>query len=145
MGTLTEKAPRSLLVLVTVLASFSQGTAPGLAAVPRADQQPPVISPPCAGFPDMCPRRILYSPGWNLIAGTNGNIVPSRTVIAGADAPLYTLQAGDTSYESIPSSTPLEPGIGYWAHFPVASNEVLLPAVYRPQPTTKPVPPANGS
>jgi hypothetical protein len=128
------------MVLVGVLVFvLLQGTARGLAAVPRTDQQLPVIFPPCTGFPDMCPRPVFYRPGWNLIAGTTGDITTARTIIVGTDAPLYTLQAGDTSYESIPSSTPLEPGIGYWAHFPLARSEVL-PPVYRPQPTTKSVP-----
>ncbi len=55
---------------------------------------------------------VSYAGGWNLIAGAPGS------AIVGAGGPLYTLQAGDSSYETIGAGTPLVGGEGYWAYFP---------------------------
>ena len=49
--------------------------------------------------------------GWDLVGGATG------TVFAGADGPLYTFQAGDINYESLPSSSGITGGRGYWAYF----------------------------
>jgi len=54
-----------------------------------------------------------------------------------ADGPLYTLQAGDTGYETVPSEssgsvtwTPLQTGVGYWVYFD-QPTDVYLPGVPR--------------
>ena len=58
------------------------------------------------------------------------------------DGPLYTLQAGDTSYEAVQNQSaegvsyaPLQPGIGYWAYLsqPTAVN---FPHTSPQQPVT---------
>lgn len=48
--------------------------------------------------------------GWNLIAA------PPGTDLSGAQA-LYTLQAGDTGYETLDLSQATVAGYGYWAYF----------------------------
>jgi len=65
------------------------------------------------------PATVTYPPGWNLVAG------PAGTVLSGTVGPLYTYEAGDTSYEVLPADTPLEAGIGYWAYFPSATSITL--------------------
>ena len=71
---------------------------------------------------------VTYSSGWNLVAGPRG------TVLTGAAGSLFTYQANDTSYESFPATTPLQPLLGYWAFFPAAATLTLSPAL--PQTTT---------
>ena len=56
-----------------------------------------------------CPALSLQS-GWNLVGG------PAGTVFNGALA-LYTYQAPDTAYESLPTATVFASGIGAWAYF----------------------------
>jgi len=50
--------------------------------------------------------------GWNLVAGSAG------ATLSGASGQIYTLQPGDSSYESFPAGSPLKAGWGYWAFFP---------------------------
>jgi hypothetical protein len=52
-----------------------------------------------------------YAPGWNLVGG------PSGTVFSSASNPMYTFQAGATSYTSVPNTQPVNSGQGYWAYF----------------------------
>ena len=54
---------------------------------------------------------VSLATGWSLVGGTTG------TVYAGADGPLYTFQAGDTNYESLPNTTGITGGRGYWAYY----------------------------
>jgi hypothetical protein len=63
--------------------------------------------------------RLTYPPGWNLVGG------PAGMVLAGADGPLYTYQAGDREYRLVPADTPLEAGAGYWAHFETLAVQTL--------------------
>jgi len=60
--------------------------------------------------------RVTFGVGWNLVAG------PSGTVVAEAVGPLYTWQAGDTSYENVASGGSLTAGRGYWAYFNTATT-----------------------
>ena len=64
---------------------------------------------------------VTYAAGWNLVGG------PPATMDTGALSSLFTLQAGDTSYESLPTNTPLGGGEGYWAYF-ASPTTVTLPA-----------------
>ncbi len=57
-------------------------------------------------------QSVTYAPGWNLVAG------PQGAHLSGATGLLYTLQPGDTDYESMPASSPLTACRGYWAYFP---------------------------
>lgn len=83
-------------------------------------------APPCAGLPNMCPRAVTYQPGWNLVAGTEGNVGTSQgTHMGGAIGSLFTLRPGDTSYESVPVSESLKSGWGYWAYFATPTTELL--------------------
>jgi hypothetical protein len=59
---------------------------------------------------------ITYHAGWN-IAGA-----PDGTRYAGADGPIYALQAGDDQYEALPPGTPAIGGFGYWVYFPLARS-----------------------
>jgi plastocyanin len=70
--------------------------------------------------------------GWNLVAGPTGTVAP------GANGPLYTLRAGQTAYDSVPSGTPFEGGVGYWAFFN-APAVLSLPVVAN-QPFRLPLP-----
>jgi hypothetical protein len=53
------------------------------------------------------PLTVTYPAGWNLVGAPDG------TVLAGAQGPLYTFQADDSSYEILPNDTPLEAAVGY--------------------------------
>ncbi|MHB8575199.1 MAG: PKD domain-containing protein [Dehalococcoidia bacterium] len=60
-----------------------------------------------------------YGPGWNMVGG------PSGTTFASSNGPIYTYQAGDTAYRSIPNTTPVQGGLGYWAFFTVSTTVAL--------------------
>jgi|GEM_PF-3583296 hypothetical protein len=53
-----------------------------------------------------------YPAGWNLVGG------PAGSTLNGASGSLYSLQPGDTDYEAIPATSPLQGCLGYWAYFP---------------------------
>jgi hypothetical protein len=56
---------------------------------------------------------LTYWPaGWYIVGA------PAGTVIAGATGSLYTFQAGDSAYETVPANAGVKPGYGYWAYFP---------------------------
>lgn len=73
-----------------------------------------------SGIRAQAPVQVLYHAGWNLVAG------PSGTRLSGVDGDLLTLAAGGATYESIPASTPLTGGAGYWAYF-AADTQVPVP------------------
>lgn len=79
---------------------------------PRAT---PVVGAIGVGGPVVTPLEPMAlrtaEPGWNLIAGPEGM---AFTQSAGA---LYTFQAGDTAYESLPATAGVHGGFGYWAYF----------------------------
>ncbi len=54
---------------------------------------------------------VTYQPGWNLVAG------PAGTVFFDAAGVLYTFQAGNASYVSLPATQGVDAGKGYWAFF----------------------------
>jgi hypothetical protein len=84
-----------------------------------------------AGLPPL--GTASYPAGWNLVG------VPEGTILTGAVGPLYTLQAGDTSYETIPPGSPLHGGVGYWAYFPTPTSVTLNPAAHPWIPLSLPV------
>jgi hypothetical protein len=63
---------------------------------------------------------VSYSTGWNLVSG------PAGSRLVGASGAMYSLQPGDTDYESFPVDAPLKAGRGYLAYFP--SGGILTPA-----------------
>ncbi|MHB8577903.1 MAG: alkaline phosphatase family protein [Dehalococcoidia bacterium] len=71
--------------------------------------------------PAQSATAVTYQPGWNLVSGV---VAKATTVNVG---PFYTLQAGDTGYESITASARLMPNLGYWAYF-ARQTMVQLPA-----------------
>jgi hypothetical protein len=54
---------------------------------------------------------VTYNTGWNLVA------FPPSTDLSQVQASLYTMQAGDTDYETIDPSQGTQSGFGYWAYF----------------------------
>lgn len=80
-------------------------------------QVPPTAQPTPAAQP--VAGRVTYPQGWNLVAG------PPGTVLTGTDGPLYTLQANSTAYQVVDPSTPLQPGVGYWAQFDTLTPEIF--------------------
>lgn len=64
-------------------------------------------------------QPVSYAAGWNLIGGPTGSIV------TGSASPLYTFRAGDTTDESVPTSTALTGGTGYWAYVPSATTSTI--------------------
>jgi len=54
---------------------------------------------------------VSFAAGWNLVGG------PSGTVFSSAVGTLFTFQAGDTSYETLPVTSGITGGRGYWAYF----------------------------
>lgn len=75
---------------------------------------------------------IGYPSGWNLTAG------PSVVADAASD-PLYTLQPGDSTYETVSNTAQLQPGLGYWAYFRVDSS-IVFPTPGAAQAITRPLP-----
>jgi hypothetical protein len=73
--------------------------------------------------------KVTYQPGWNLIA------VPLNTTIPGPLGPLYTYQAGDTTYEMVQNT---QPGLGYWAFFSTPTTATL--SAGSPQRVSLPLP-----
>ena len=67
------------------------------------------------------PPGVVYGAGWNLIAGLPG------MDLSGALPGFYTLQPGDSDYETARSSAELKSGAGYWASF-TADAPLVLPA-----------------
>ena len=63
---------------------------------------------------------VQYLAGWNLVAAPAGTILP-------ADGSLYTLQPGDSGYETVPAAAGVQAGEGYWAYFS-AGTTVVLPS-----------------
>jgi hypothetical protein len=111
----------------TVLAQTppSATAQPGPNCLPGGGQTPVV---PCLGG-----GTIPYPAGWNLVAG------PTGTVVTGANGPLYTWRAGDTSYEVLPAGSPLQAGVGYWVNF-AGPNSISFARVPQQQPVTISVP-----
>jgi len=78
------------------------------------------------------PLTIIYPSGWNIVAG------PPATSFGSASGSLYTLQSGDSSYETTSLGGALKAGDGYWLYSsgvqatipstPGASASVQLPA-----------------
>ena len=66
-------------------------------------------------------NSVTYAAGWNLVA------FPPNTDVSKITAPLYTMQPGDTDYETIPVSQGTVSGFGYWAYFG-ASTQITLDA-----------------
>jgi hypothetical protein len=123
----------ALNLTVSSLCAYAYGACP--ASVPPTTVTigygppgPPVTS---AVSPNPVPVTVTYQPGWNLIAGAQGQIV------SGTTGTLFTFQPGNSSYQSLPSSASLQSGYGYWAQFPAAGSATLLPggsSIYRSIP-----------
>jgi hypothetical protein len=62
---------------------------------------------------------VTYQPGWNLVGG------PTGTVFSQADGPLYTMTAGGTTYTTLPNTSGVTGGDGYWAYFASATTVEL--------------------
>lgn len=69
---------------------------------------------------------VTYASGWNIVAA------PAGTAFSGANGSLYTIQAGDTNYETVTAGSPLKAGAGYWLNIPGGAQATL--------PTASPLP-----
>jgi hypothetical protein len=67
---------------------------------------------------------LYYPAGWYIVGA------PSGATITGATGNLYTFQAGDVTYETVPATSGVKPGYGYWAYFP-SDGTGTLPASSR--------------
>lgn len=96
--------PRLVLTLAYLLALGAMTSAPRHPAYAQASR----------GFR-------TYSVGWNLIAAPPGTDLSQVEV-------LYTLQAGETDYESVDAAQPTMAGYGYWAYLApsTASDTAML-------------------
>jgi len=59
---------------------------------------------------------VNYAAGWNLVAG------PQGSTLSGATGNIYTLQPGDTDYQTFDAGSALHLGWGYWAYFPTGGG-----------------------
>jgi hypothetical protein len=75
---------------------------------------------------------VPYLSGWNMIGG------PSGTAASGSLGPLYTYQAGDSMYETIPAGTQLASGEGYWAYFSSGTTATIPTSAPQSQAITLP-------
>lgn len=122
-STLTVAAPQGYLV------QFLTGCNGPLGNPGRCSISAPLVAT-CAStnlatcvvaFTTVPTGQITYVPGWNLIAGVGVRV-------GGTDGSIYTFQAGDANYESLPPGAILELMKGYWVHFDQPTAETL-PAV----------------
>ena len=83
---------------------------------------------PTGGTPSPTPTAtsgcatVTYAAGYNLAGG------PSGTVLNGAAGSLFTFQAGDSAYQTLPVTASLSGGVGVWAFF-FTPTTVTLPCV----------------
>jgi PKD repeat protein len=89
-------APGTYLATVTVSGAPGVAADTVLVAIGAAAPTGPAVS---------------YAAGWNLVGGPAGATFPQ------ANGPLYTFQAGNTAYQSIPNTQGIIGGNGYWAYF----------------------------
>lgn len=82
----------------------------GAAAQPPAGQ----ANPTTPGV--QTSATVTYAAGWNIVAG------PAGTVFTQARGSLYTLQPGDSGYETLAAGASVVAGRGYWAFFPSAAT-----------------------
>jgi len=66
-------------------------------------------------------NTVTYQAGYNLVA------FPPNTDISSITTPLYTMQPGDTEYETIQPGQGTQSGFGYWAYFS-SSGQITLDA-----------------
>lgn len=93
--------------VATLTATASDGqTNSAIRSITVLGSPTPTPTPVLGGMP------ISYAAGWNIVAG------PSATVVTGNLGPLYTFQAGNISYQTLPNGSSLTAGQGYWAFFP---------------------------
>src|SRR5712691_5567386 len=96
---------RRFIVWIALLGCVLLGTAPSAALLAGPAQA----------------AIVTYQAGWNLVSGLAAKGTTQNV------GPLYTLQTGDTGYESITSAAQLMPNLGYWAYFSQQTT-VQLPA-----------------
>jgi hypothetical protein len=106
-------------------ATSAQGCAALVAAASPPGYSPPQTAASTAGTTSASgPANgvpVTFGAGWNLVSAPDG------TVITGAGGPLLTLQAGDSTYESLPNGSPAKGGRGYWAYFGSSFTLMLTP------------------
>jgi chitodextrinase len=110
-------SPGTYFVRLTVYDAASAITGAGgtTALVSGVGTVPAPLSPSTATGPAPVTAGapvVRYPAGWNLIAGPAGTSFPQALGV------LYTWQPGDSSYESLPATTGVQAGAGYWAYFP---------------------------
>ena len=66
---------------------------------------------------------------------------PAGTTLSSASGTLFTLQPGDTGYETLSTSAPLKAGVGYWLYIPDGSQATL--ATSTSPPVVVQLPPAQ--
>ncbi len=76
-----------------------------------------------AAKPTQAAPSVAYPPGWNLVAG------PAGSTVSGAVGALFTLQAGDAEYETVPNEAPLQACVGYWTYFPSGGRMTMMPGL----------------
>jgi hypothetical protein len=64
-------------------------------------------------------NSVTFAAGWNLVA------FPQLTDLSQVSGPLYTLQPGDTDYETIDPTQGTQTGYGYWANFGSSTSVTL--------------------
>jgi hypothetical protein len=68
---------------------------------------------------------VVWPPGWNLVSGRGIAPMYQSGGIA-FTANVYTLQPGDSSYESLPPDNVLQTGLGYWVYLPQGATAMLV-------------------
>ena len=97
------RRPHAIAALAALLAV--------LIARPSTSTAQPAPPPPVVSGSQSLDATVFYSLGWNLVGG------PADTVMSGNIGPLYTFQAGNSSYQTVPNGAGLLTGEGYWAYF----------------------------
>jgi hypothetical protein len=62
---------------------------------------------------------VTYAAGWNLVA------LPPSTDLSKIKSSLFTIQPGDTDYETIDPKQGTQSGFGYWAYFAASTSMTL--------------------
>jgi hypothetical protein len=115
-GTATYTCPGTNVTLPigTPCPAACAGTAtPGCAPAgyPSAPPPPPPSPATLLPAPTTYMTTATYPAGWVIVAGPNGSTLP------GYNGTLFTLQAGNGTYQPVSPGTALKPGTGYWAYF----------------------------
>jgi hypothetical protein len=83
------------------------------------------LFPPVVATAQSTGATVVWPSGWNLVSGRGIAPMYQSGGVAFAGT-VYTLQPGDNGYESLPSDSVLQTGVGYWVYLPDGATAMLV-------------------